>query len=83
MFEGRCTLCGKTFSVGHGGKNDVTQHSKSEAHTKAVEAARSSSVRSYFVIAAPIGVDRQVSLSHSLSHTHMCNTKIQVRIQEF
>lgn len=59
-FKARCTACDKVFSVGHGGLHDVTQHSKTPTHTGAVSAARSASVRGYFVRTSPTGVDKQV-----------------------
>ena len=59
-FKARCTVCGKTFSVAHGGLHDVTQYSKSPTRTGAVSAARSASAHGYFVRTAPTGLDRQV-----------------------
>jgi len=46
-----CTLCRREISIGHGGLHDVSTHNKSELHLRAVDAARSSSVRSFFVAA--------------------------------
>ena len=59
-FEAQCTLCSKKFSIGHGGRNDLTTHAKSDSHTRYVMAAKCSSVRSFFVKSAPTGIDRQV-----------------------
>ena len=55
-----CMLCRQEFSIGHGGLHDVSTHSKSELHlcTHHVDAARSSSVRSFFIRNTPTGVDR-------------------------
>ena len=58
-FKACCTLCRREFSIGHGGLHDVSTHNKSELHLRAVDAARSSSVRSFFVRTSPAGVDRQ------------------------
>lgn len=60
VYEAQCTLCNRKFSIGHGGRTDVTTHSKSDIHMRNVSAARSSSVRSYFVKSTPTGLERQV-----------------------
>jgi len=64
MFEANCTLCNRNFGIGHGGRNDLTIHSKSDLHKGNVNAARSSSVFSYFVKSTPTGLDKQVSCTH-------------------
>lgn len=66
-YEAHCTLCNRKFSIGHGGRNDVTTHSKSDVHIRNVSAARSSSVRSYFVKSTPTGLDRQVGFCIGVS----------------
>lgn len=44
-----CSLCLKTFSVAHGGRNDVTKHEKSAEHNKKQKAAQTSkSLSSFF-----------------------------------
>ncbi|XP_060125518.1 uncharacterized protein LOC118081198 [Zootoca vivipara] len=35
-----CTICSCEFSVSHGGRNDVTQHTKSAKHKRGVEAQK-------------------------------------------
>jgi len=64
MFEANCTLCKRNFGIGHGGRNDLTIHSKSDLHKGNVNSARSSSVLSYFVKSTPTGLDKQVSCTH-------------------
>jgi hypothetical protein len=45
----RCVLCNSDFSIGHGGRNDVTAHVKGKRHNDIATAAGSSkSVSSYF-----------------------------------
>jgi hypothetical protein len=59
-FEAQCTLCHKTFSVGHGGRNDLTSHTKSDMHARNTMAAKCSSIQSFFVKSTPTGIDKQV-----------------------
>lgn len=76
MFEANCTLCNRNFGIGHGGRNDLTIHSKSDLHKGNVNAARSSSVLSYFVKSTTTGLDKQVSCtqdSRSLISGHLKN----------
>jgi hypothetical protein len=66
-FEAHCVLCCKKFSVGHGGRNDLTAHTKSDLHKRNVVAAKSESVRSFFVKSTPTGIDRQVRNTHFIA----------------
>jgi len=64
VFAADCNLCRKTVSIGHGGRSDLVQHSKTEGHKKAVRGATTTSVRKFFTnVNLPTGIDRQVGLS--------------------
>ena len=40
VFAADCNLCRKTVSIGHGGRSDLIQHSKTEGHQKAVRKSK-------------------------------------------
>ena len=61
-FAAECTLCRRTFSVAHGGRSDVVQHSKKDCHQKALRAANTARIQTFFVRKEPSGTDRQVGL---------------------
>jgi hypothetical protein len=63
-FEVECKLCRRIFSVGHGGKNDISSHNKSDFHKRNVASAKCSSIRSFYVASTPTGLDKQVSMSN-------------------
>nr|XP_034963326.1 uncharacterized protein LOC118081165 isoform X1 [Zootoca vivipara] len=44
-----CTICSCDFSVSHGGRNDVTQHTKAAKHKRGVEAQKHAPTMSTFV----------------------------------
>ena len=48
VFAADCNLCRKTVSIGHGGRSDLLQHSKTDGHKKAVRAATTTSVHKFF-----------------------------------
>ena len=75
-YKAFCTLCRREFSIAHGGLHDVSTHSKSELHLRAVDAARSSSIRSFFVATTPAGVDRQVGSICSFHHLLSLNSQL-------
>jgi hypothetical protein len=60
-FEVECTLCRRRFSIGHGGRNDLTSHMKSDSHKRNASAAKCSSIPSFYVKSTPTGIDKQVS----------------------
>jgi len=63
VFAADCNLCRKTVSIGHGGRNDLLQHSRTDGHKKAVRAAITTSVHKFYTnVSQPTGIDRQVGL---------------------
>lgn len=82
VFAADCNLCRKTVSIGHGGRSDLIQHSKTEGHKKAVRGATTTSVRKFFTnVSLPTGIDRQVRAQsyycHFIGHTEVV---IQIRL---
>ena len=49
-FEPQSTLRCKTFSVGHGGRNDLTSHTKSDMHARNTMAAKCSLLIHSFIL---------------------------------
>ena len=50
----------RKISVAHGGRNDMTAHTKADLDLKSAAGAKSSSVASFFVRSTPSGLDKQV-----------------------
>jgi len=49
QFVAECILCHKTFSIAHGGRSDVLQHSSKEYHKNAARAAKTARIQTFFV----------------------------------
>jgi hypothetical protein len=65
VFSADCNLCRKAVSIAHGGRSDLLQHSKTDGHKKAVRAATTTNIKSFFTnTSQPTGIDRQVGLCH-------------------
>lgn len=86
-----CQHCGATFSISHGGKNDITQHNQTQRHKNAVSSLASTSTLDTFFKAPQdqlkVAASEALFAYHTVMHnesfrTNDCFSKLVKKLYE-